>query len=163
MHRFDQNNLFFFNPAFYYKKFVEFRANQTMVNEIHIRLEDQNAINTEQQDKQCYNNQKYNLSLLNWGEIIILFPMQFCGLAVLILPSYFMNLHIEQVQRRLIIAELMTLYLVGILVPLYILLRKKDIRAYFWMLILDLINLGWNWFFSPKLVWFLLKKTHFFL
>ena len=142
MHSFDQNNLFFFNPAFYYKKFVEFRANQTMVNEIHIRLEDQNAINTEQQDKQCYNNQKYNLSLLNWGEIIILFPMQFCGLAVLILPSYFMNLHIEQVQRRLIIAELMTLYLVGILVPLYILLRKKDIRAYFWMLILDLINLG---------------------
>ena len=119
--------------AFYYKKYVEFKANQTMVNEIHIRLASQNTNNTE--DKPCYNTQKYNLSLLNWGQIRIFFPMQFCGLAVLILPSYFIEISIEKVQILIIIAELMCLYYVGIIIPLYILLRKKDIRAYFWMLI----------------------------
>ena len=113
-----------------------------MVTAIHIRLEDQNTINKEDNNrnkpKPCYNTQKYNISILNWGQIRILFPIQFCGLAVLFLPSHFIDFHIEIVHQRIIIAELICLYYVGILIPLYILLRKKAIRAYFWMLILAL-------------------------
>ena len=124
--------------AFYYKKYREFKANRNIVEEIHIGLQDQN--NNEMfpngqiiKRKPFFNTQKYNSPLFNWSQIRIFFLIQFTGLTF----YFFIVFNFKIDQQHLIIPELICQYYVGILIPLYIVLRKKAIRAHFCMLISD--------------------------
>ena len=116
------------------KRFFSYRANLNMVQNIHIGLEDQNQnMNDDNNVVHChnFNNQSYNSPLLSCFETNILFALALFAMALLMLPvfikidktdNYVMLFHVEVIME----------YIVGMVFPLYVLVKKETIRNHFW-------------------------------
>ena len=118
--------------ALFAKRYLSFKANLNRVQKIHITLEDQNR---KMNDKVGYfhnfNTHSYNSPLLSCFETNILFALALFAMALLMLPvfikidktdNYVMLFHVEVIME----------YIVGMVFPLYVLVKKETIRNHFW-------------------------------
>ena len=115
------------------KRYLSFKANLNRVKKIHITLEDQiqNEKTHNNFEHQYFNTQSYNSPLLNCYEILVIFSIPFFAITLVILPV-FINLGKEQIHQNIFYTEIIVEYVVGIAIPLYVLMKKKAIRVYFW-------------------------------
>ena len=115
------------------KRYLSFKANLNRVQKIHITLEDQiqNEKTNNNIERQDFNTQSYNLPLLNCHEILVIFSIPFFSVTLVILPV-FINFGRAQIHQNIFFIEIIVEYVVGIAIPLYVLMRKKIIRVYFW-------------------------------
>ena len=115
------------------KRFFAYRANLNMVQKIHISLEDQNQNMNDDNVVYChnFNTRSYNSPLLSCREIIIIFSIPICSVIFMILPV-FINFEREEIHQNIFYAEVIVEYIVGIIVPFYVLTKKKGIQTYFW-------------------------------
>ena len=100
-----------------------------MVQNIHIGLEDQNQNNV----VHChnFNTQSYNSPLLSCFETNILFALAISGVALLTLPL-FVKIDKTDIYENFFYVEVIMEYIVGMVFPLYVLVKKESIRNYFW-------------------------------
>ena len=115
------------------KRYFSYRANLNMVQNIHISLEDQNENMNDDNVVHChnFNNQSYNSPLLSCREIIVISSIPICSIICMILPV-FVNFEREEIHQNIFYAEVIVEYIVGIIVPFYVLMKKKGIQTYFW-------------------------------
>ena len=104
-----------------------------MVQNIHISLEDQNENMNDDNVVHChnFNNQSYNSPLLSCREIIVIFSIPICSIICIILPVFF-NFEREEIHQNIFYCEVIVEYIVGIVVPFYVVMKKKAIQTYFW-------------------------------
>ena len=109
------------------KRYFSYRANLNMVQNIHIGLEDQNQNNV----VHChnFNTQSYNSPLLSCFETNILFALAISGVALLTALPLFMKY--DKIEM-LFYVEVIMEYIVGMVFPLYVLVKKESIRNHFW-------------------------------
>ena len=118
--------------ALFIKRYLSFKANLNRVQKIHITLKDQNQ---NMNDKVGYfhnfNTHSYNLPLLSCFETNILFSLAICIMA-LYLMNFLSDARRRQIHQNAIYTEIIVEYVLGIVIPLYVLMKKKAIRIYFW-------------------------------
>ena len=104
-----------------------------MVQNIHIGLEDQNQNMNDNNIVHChnFNIQSHNSPLLNWIETIIMFGLPFSGVALTMLPL-FIEIDKSDIHVLFFYVEFIMEYIIGMVLPLYILVKKESIRNYFW-------------------------------
>ena len=115
------------------KRYLSFKANLNRVQKIHITLEEQiqNEKTNNNIEHQDFNTRSYNSPLLNCHEILVIFSIPFFSVTFVILPV-FINFGREQIHQNIFYTEIIVEYVVGIAIPLYVLMKKKAIRVYFW-------------------------------
>ena len=116
------------------KRYISYRANLNMVQNIHIGLEDQNQnMNDDNNVVHChnFNNQSYNSPLLSCFETNILFALALFAVALLMLPAF---IKIDKTDNYVMLfhVEVIMEYIVGMVFPLYVLVKKETIRNHFW-------------------------------
>ena len=118
--------------ALFIKRYLSFKANLNRVQKIHISLKDQNQ---KENDKVGYfhnfNTHSYNSPLLSCFETNILFSLSICIMALYMI-IFRSGARRRQIHQNVIYTEVIVEYVVGIAIPLYVLMRKKIIRVYFW-------------------------------
>ena len=118
--------------ALIFKRYLSYRENLHRVQTIHISLEDQNQnLNNDNiVHWHNFNNQSYNSPLLSCREIIALFTIPIFYIIIMLLPV-FVNFEREEVHLNIFYAEVIIEYIVGIVIPFYVLMKKNGIRIYF--------------------------------
>ena len=126
--------------AIYIKKCLSDRANRNMVQEIHITLEDQNQREPEQQQNN-YNNCIYNVPMLNSYEILIIYPIVIIAFIVGMFNPQFTYRRDKKIQPNMtfLYVEIVMNYIVGMIIPIYVLIKKRTIRNHIWDLIKNLL------------------------
>ena len=118
--------------ALFIKRYLSFKANLNRVQKIHISLKDQNQ---KENDKVGYfhnfNTHSYNSPLLSCFETNILFSLSICIMALYMI-IFRSGARRRQIHQNVIYTEVIVEYVVGIAIPLYVLMRKKTVRIYFW-------------------------------
>ena len=127
--------------AIYVKKCLSDRANQNMVQEIHIALEDQNQIEPEQPIQNNFNNCIHNKPMLNSYEILIIYPIAITGIIVMMFNPQFSSRRDTKFHPNMtfLYVEIMMNYIVGMIIPIYVLIKKRTIRNHIWDLIQDML------------------------
>ena len=112
------------------KKYLYYEANRNRVQEIHIALEDQNQkpINAEN-----FNTSTHNKPVLSSYEMSIIYPIALVGIGICVL---IVNFRSEHVKQNIIFVEVTFEYIIGIMIPIYILIKKRAVRNH----LLDLIQ-----------------------
>ena len=105
-----------------------------MIQNIHINLEDQNQIKNDNNvvNHQNFNNQSYNSPLLSFFETKIFFSLSVCMVALFVILPIIIDFKRTQIHQNIFYTEIIVEYIVGIAIPLYVLMKKKAIRQYFW-------------------------------
>ena len=115
-----------------HKRYFSYRTNLKKVQNIHIALEDPNQKN-DNNAMNCrnFNIQSYNSPLLNCFETNFLFALAFSAALLTILPLF---LKIDKTDTHVFyfFVEVIMEYIVGMILPLYVLVKKESIRNYFW-------------------------------
>ena len=112
------------------KKYMEHQANLNMVEEIHIRLEDQNASENQ------FNNVTHNIPIVKTYEIAMMGINMLCILLCFFTFPTLIGFEKEfAIYQWILITEISTEYFFGIVVPIYILIRKDAIRAHLWTIL----------------------------
>ena len=111
------------------KKYLYYEANRNRVQEIHIALEDQNQkpINAEN-----FNTSTHNKPVLSSYEMFIIYPIALVGIGICVL---IVNFRSEHVKQNIIFVEVTFEYIVGVMIPIYILIKKRAVRNHLWDLI----------------------------
>ena len=127
--------------AIYIKKCLSDRANRNRVQEIHIALEDQNQREPEQHMQNKYNNCIHNMPMLNSYEILIIFSIQVIVIIVILINPQFSSRSEKKNHPNItfLYAEIITNYIVGMIIPIYVLIKKRAIRNHIWDLIQDIL------------------------
>ena len=128
--------------AIYIKKFLSDRANRNMVQEIHIALEDQNQIEPEQPiQNNNFNNCIHNKPMLNSYEILIIYPIAITGIILMMFNPQFSSRSDTKYHPNMtfLYVEIMMNYIVGMIIPIYVLAKKRTIRNHIWDLIQDML------------------------
>ena len=114
------------------KRYFSYRANLNMVQNIHIGLEDQDQNMNDNNIVHChnFNIQSHNSPLLNWIETIIMFGLPFSGVALTMLPL-FIEIDKSDIHVLFFYVEFIMEYIIGMVLPMYILVKKESIRNYF--------------------------------
>ena len=99
-----------------------------MVQEIHIALEDQ-IRNPAAENIANFNTCAHNMPMLSGYEIFIIYPIALIGMVILVLT---INFRSEHVQQNIIFVEVILEYIVGVMIPVYILMKKPVIRNHLW-------------------------------
>ena len=114
------------------KRYFSYRANLNMVQNIHIGLEDQNQNMNDNNVMHChnFNIQSHNSPLLSCFETNIIFGLSIFGVALTMLPVV---IKIDKSDNLIMYfyLEFIMEYIVGMILPLYILVKKESIRNYF--------------------------------
>ena len=97
-----------------------------MVQEIHIALEDQNRNSINDNN---FNTCTHNMPMLSSYEMFIIYPITLIGMVIVILT---INFRREHVQQNIILVEVTLEYIVGVMIPVYILMKKRSIRIHLW-------------------------------
>ena len=101
-----------------------------MVEEIHIRLEDQNASENQ------FNNVTHNIPIVKTYEIAMMGINMLCILLCFFTFPTLIGFEKEfAIYQWILITEISTEYFFGIVVPIYILIRKDAIRAHLWTIL----------------------------
>ena len=111
------------------KKYLYYEANRNRVQEIHIALEDQNQkpINAEN-----FNTSTHNKPVLSSYEMSIIYPIALVGIGICVL---IVNFRSEHVKQNIIFVEVTFEYIIGVMIPIYILIKKRAVRNHLWDLI----------------------------
>ena len=114
------------------KRYFSYRTNLNMVENIHIGLEDQNQNINDDYVMHChnFNIQSHNSPLLSCFETNIIFGLSISGVAITMLP---LVIKIDKSDNLILYfyLEFIMEYIVGMILPLYILVKKESIRNYF--------------------------------
>ena len=125
--------------AIYIRKYLSNRANRNMVQEIHIALEDQNQSEPEHVQNN-YNNCRHNMPMLNSYEILIIYPIAIIGIMVIIINRQFSSRTEKNHPFVFVLyVEIIMHYIVGMIIPLYVLIKKRAIRNHIWDLIQNML------------------------
>ena len=115
------------------KRYFSYRANLNMVQNIHIGLEDQNQNINDNNVMYChnFNNESYNPPFLSCFETNILFSLAVAMVALLLLPL-FIKIDKTDIHVMFFYVEVTMEYIVGMVFPFYIMVKKESVRNYFW-------------------------------
>ena len=115
------------------KRYFLYRANLNMVQNIHIGLEDQNQNINDNNVMYChnFNNESYNPAFLSCFETNILFSLAVTMVALLLLPL-FIKIDKTDIHVMFFYVEVTMEYIVGMVFPFYIMVKKESVRNYFW-------------------------------
>ena len=125
---------FFGGLALLLKRYFSYRANLNMVQNIHISLKDQNENMNDDNVVHChnFNNQSYNSPLLSFFETKIFFSLFVCIMALFVILPIYIDFKRTKIHQNIFYTEIIVEYVVGIVIPLYFLIKKKAMRQYFW-------------------------------
>ena len=111
------------------KRYLFHKANRNRVQEIHIALKvkNQKPINAEN-----FNTSTHNKPVLSSYEMSIIYPIALVGIGICVLIVNFRNEHVKQ---NIIFVEVTFEYIIGVMIPIYILIKKRAVRNHLWDLI----------------------------
>ena len=69
------------------------------------------------------------MPMLSSYEMFIIYPIALIGMVIVILT---INVRSEHVQQNIIFVEVTLEYIVGVMIPVYILMKKRSIRNHLW-------------------------------
>ena len=108
------------------KKYLSYKANRNRVQEIHIALEDHNENHI---DAENFNTCTQNKPMLSSYEMFIIYPIALVGIGICVLTVNFRSEHVKQ---NIIFVEVTFEYIIGVMIPVYILIKKRVIRNHLW-------------------------------
>ena len=89
---------------------------------------------------QEFNNARHNTSLMRYIEIFIIYPLvTIITVAILFIGNYINKNHSKQ---GIVFTKIVGNIIFGIIVPLYILFKRKRIRKYMWMKMKNIFTFG---------------------
>ena len=84
--------------------------------------------NDDNKSNQNFNTRSHNMPILNYFEIILLFPMVIGFFCLFV----YLNFTEEFYVNTVLVVEIITENLIGLIIPLYIIIKKKAIRTFLW-------------------------------
>ena len=108
------------------KRYLFNKANRNRVQEIHIALEDHNENHI---DAENFNTCTQNKPMLSSYEMFIIYPIALVGIGICVLTVNFRSEHVKQ---NIIFVEVTFEYIIGVMIPVYILIKKRVIRNHLW-------------------------------
>ena len=119
------------------KRYLFNKANRNRVQEMHIALEDQNR---NPSNAENFNTCTYNMSVLSSYEMFIIYLIALVGIFICVLNTHSVYLRSEhvKVKQNIIFVEVTFEYILGVIVPVYILIKKRMVRNHLWDVIRDM-------------------------
>ena len=106
-----------------------------------IKVNERYWIGLDQKVKE-FNNAKHNKSLMRYIEIFIIYPLTIVFLIVILFIGNYINKNHSK--QGIVFTKIVGNIIFGIVVPLYILFKRKRIRKYMWMEMKNIFTKGWE-------------------